>query len=250
MGESPGKSVIRSGRSNHSWLDHARRPAGWRRRSGRIYPVGCADSTVSSPKTAGASRPVAQSLLVFTPPSESSLPKDDFGKTVKLGEQIFIDTQRMAGKYVGNTLNCASCHLDAGRRPDSAPMWAAYVSYPAYRSKNGHVNTLAEQIQGCFRFSMNGKAPPLGDPTLVALQTYFYWLAKGAPVGTKIAGGGYPKVPKSAMAADYKRGERVYSEHCALCHGADGQGQTSEGRPAFPPLWAPSLSTGEPACIN
>ncbi|WP_369335429.1 c-type cytochrome, partial [Burkholderia cenocepacia] len=37
---------------------------------------------------------------------------------------------------------------------------------------------LAERLQGCFRYSMNGKAPPAGDPILVALETYSYWLAK------------------------------------------------------------------------
>jgi thiosulfate dehydrogenase len=31
---------------------------------------------------------------------------------------------------------------------------------------------------------MNGKAPPLGDPVVVALESYSFWLAKGAPVGT------------------------------------------------------------------
>lgn len=198
-----------------------------------------ADKTTASPPPPATPRPANSSLPVFTPPPESSLPDDEFGKSVKAGEQIFLHTQQMAGKYVGNALSCANCHLDAGRRPDSAPMWAAYVSYPAYRSKNGHVNTLSERIQGCFRFSMNGKPPPLGDPVLVSLETYFYWLAKGAPVGTKLAGAGYPKLPKPAIPADYKRGESVYAQHCALCHGPDGQGQFSEGRSVFPPLWGP-----------
>jgi ABC-type lipoprotein release transport system permease subunit len=38
--------------------------------------------------------------------------------------------------------------------------------YPAYRAKNGHVNTFAERLQGCFRYSMNGKAPPRPNATL------------------------------------------------------------------------------------
>ena len=29
-------------------------------------------------------------------------------------------------------------------------MWAAYLLYPAYRSKNGHVNTFAERLQDAF----------------------------------------------------------------------------------------------------
>ena len=105
----------------------------------------------------------------FAPPAEAAMPTNEFGKSIKLGEQIFTHTQEFAGKYVGNSLNCASCHLDAGRKPNSSPLWAAYLVYPAYRGKNGRVNSFAERLQGCFRYSMNGKAPPLGDPVLVAL---------------------------------------------------------------------------------
>lgn len=173
----------------------------------------------------------------FTPPAESTLPTDGFGQSVKLGEQIFTHTTQFAGKYVGNTLNCASCHLDAGRKADSSPLWGAYPLYPAYRAKNNRVNSFAERMQGCFQYSMNGKAPPLGDPVLVALESYAYWLAKGAPVGTKLAGQGYPKLPAPAQKADYARGGAIYAQHCALCHGADGQGQSSGGATVFPPLW-------------
>jgi thiosulfate dehydrogenase len=173
----------------------------------------------------------------FAPPAESAMPTGDFGKSVKLGEQIFTRTGEFAPQYVGNALNCASCHLDAGRKPNSSPLWAAYLLYPAYRSKTGHVNSFAERLQGCFRYSMNGKAPPLGDPVLVAVETYAYWLAKGAPVGETIAGQGYPKLPAPAQKADYMRGSQVYARHCALCHAADGQGQSSGGKTVFPPLW-------------
>ncbi|HSN33919.1 MAG TPA: c-type cytochrome, partial [Ideonella sp.] len=125
-----------------------------------------------------------------------------------------------------------------GRRENSAPMWAAYVAYPAYRSKNRHVNTFEERMQGCFRFSMNGKAPPLGDPVLVALESYAYWLARGAPTGALLAGRGYPKLAKPPLAPDARRGAEVYRAHCALCHGRGGAGRTSRaGYVAFPPLW-------------
>lgn len=173
----------------------------------------------------------------FEPPAENTMPDGDFGKQVKLGEQIFMHTGQFAGRYVGNTLTCANCHLDAGRKADAGPLWGAYISYPAYRSKNGHVNTFAERLQGCFNYSMNGKAPPLGDPVLVALESYAYWLSTGAPVGGKLAGRGYPKLPAPAQKADYARGSAVYAQHCAVCHGENGQGQRSNGQTVFPPLW-------------
>ncbi|NPT40730.1 c-type cytochrome [Paraburkholderia sp. 1N] len=199
----------------------------------------CLAASVDVPAlpASSAQAPASSAVKPFAPPTESSMPTDGFGKSVKLGEQIFTHTQTFAGKYVGNTLNCASCHLDAGRKADSSPLWGAYPLYPAYRSKNGHVNSFAERLQGCFQYSMNGKAPPLGDPVLVALESYAYWLAKGAPVGEKLPGQGYPKLPAPAQKADYARGGAIYAQHCALCHGADGQGQSSEGQTVFPPLW-------------
>lgn len=198
------------------------------------FAAGDAPAAVPASAVQAATAPAA---TAFTPPAESAMPTNDFGKSVKLGEQIFTHTTQFAGKYVGNTLNCASCHLDAGRKPNSSPLWGAYPLYPAYRSKNGHVNSFAERMQGCFRYSMNGKAPPLGDPVLVALETYAYWLAKGAPIGERLAGQGYPKLPAPAQKADYARGSAVYAQHCALCHGAEGQGQSSGGEAVFPPLW-------------
>ena len=175
----------------------------------------------------------------FEPPPDSAIPDNDFGKEVKLGQAIFNGTSPLAVPFIGNSLRCASCHLDAGRLPNSAPLWSAYLTYPAYRSKNKHVNTLAERMQGCFSYSMNGKAPPLGDKVLVALESYAFFLAKGGPVGAELAGGGYPTPPKPALAMNFDRGARVFDAKCALCHGADGQGQASNGAVVFPPLWGP-----------
>lgn len=178
--------------------------------------------------------------VAFKPPQEQDMPKDEFGKTIQMGKDIFDNTAQYASKYVGSesNLRCSSCHLDAGRLPNSAPLWGAYVSYPAYRSKNKHVNTFQERMQGCFRFSMNGKAPPLGDPVLVALESYSYWLATGAKIDPKIAGRGYPAVPKPPLSPDYKRGQLVFEQNCAICHGADGAGQMSaNNQPNFPALW-------------
>jgi thiosulfate dehydrogenase len=175
----------------------------------------------------------------FTPPPADSIPNDDFGKMVKKGEQIFVNTQVNARQFVGNSLNCVNCHLDAGRKANASPLWGAYVAYPAYRSKNKHVNTFAERLQGCFQYSMNGKAPPTGDDTLVALETYAYWLSTGAPVRQAIEGRGYPSLAKPATTPDYARGQQVYAHNCAVCHGANGEGQMSGGKMAFPPLWGP-----------
>ncbi|WP_445819181.1 c-type cytochrome [Alcaligenes sp. SDU_A2] len=173
----------------------------------------------------------------FSPPDAHSIPNNDFGKMVLKGQAIFLNTPQNASQFVGNQLNCVSCHMDAGRRENASPLWAAYVLYPAYRSKNGHVNTLAERLQGCFRYSMNGKMPPPDDQTIVALESYMYWLAQGAPTGVKLKGQGFKRLAEPAQKPDYVRGEQVYAQNCALCHGADGAGQHVGERMVFPALW-------------
>lgn len=174
---------------------------------------------------------------VFQPPPDGAIPKGELGAEIALGRRIFTDTAAAAPAFVGNDLRCSNCHLDAGRLAHSAPLWGAFVMFPQYRQKNGHVNTFAERMQGCFRFSMNGKAPPAGDPVLVALESYASFLATGAPHGVRLPGQGYPKLKAPPLAPDYVRGQDVYQANCALCHGDDGAGQRSGGKVVFPPVW-------------
>lgn len=207
-------------------------------------PPGVSQAAAHAVPAAGtvaqAPEPATAKPAAFEPPPESAIPQGPFGDVVRLGREIFVHTDVAAKAYVGNGLRCANCHLDAGRLADSAPLWGAYVSYPAYRAKNGHVNTLGERIQGCFKYSMDGKAPPLDAKEMVALETYAFWMAKGAPVGEKLPGAGYPKKGfKPPQPPDFARGAQVFKAHCALCHGADGQGQKAAGRYVFPPLWGP-----------
>lgn len=186
---------------------------------------------------AGAYAANTKSATQFTPPDEKTIPSNEFGDMIRLGRDIFIDTPKYAGKYSGNGLSCVNCHLDRGRLANSSPLWAAYVAYPAYREKTRSVSTYEERLQGCFNYSMNGKAPPSGSKELTALVAYSYWLASGAPTGAKLPGAGYPKLPQPPLPPDYQRGAKVYEANCAICHGDKGQGTKAGGRYAFPPLW-------------
>jgi thiosulfate dehydrogenase len=199
-----------------------------------------------------AGRPLAEDEL-FEPPQRGTAPDDDFGALVKLGESIYQHTYShpVSGKYVGNTQVCEGCHLDAGRLAGAAPMWAAWVSYPAYRSKNNKVNTMTERLQGCFKYSMNAQASEVGAPpsaesrTIHALSSYIYWLATGAPTGDKtMPGRGFPKMAETEQGFDPARGKQVYAEKCAVCHGENGEGAWTAGEEGekelvFPPLWGP-----------
>jgi thiosulfate dehydrogenase len=173
----------------------------------------------------------------FTPPTEREIPDNEFGNVIRLGKNIFTDTQHYAKKYVGNGLNCVNCHLDSGRKPDSSPLWGAYVRYPAYRAKTRQVNTFEERLQGCFMYSMNGTPPALGSAEMTALVAYSYWMSTGVPVGTKPKGAGYPELQKPSLAPDFARGKGIYTANCQICHGTNGEGKKVNDKFAFPPLW-------------
>jgi thiosulfate dehydrogenase len=184
-------------------------------------------------------RAEAEEAVVFTPPPERSIPSGPFGDLVRMGEQIFTRTGTYAGQYVGNDLTCESCHLDRGRKAYSAPLWAAYVSYPRFRRKNNTVVRLGERIQECFRFSMNGSPPPLDSKTITAIVAYSFWMSKGAPVGVKLMGKGMLRMAPPPRKPDPFRGKKVYAARCALCHGADGLGTRTGHEVPFPPVWGP-----------
>lgn len=169
----------------------------------------------------------------FAPPSEESLPNDAYGQTVRYGKQLVLQTGVYAKPYVGSALSCGNCHLDAGRRPHSAPFVGVVATYPQYRSRDARVDTLEDRINDCFRRSLNGKPLPPDSREMRALVTYMTWLSKGVPIGAKVEGMGFkrlrpPKPPNPTV------GKQIFAQTCATCHGPEGQGH---GR--YPPLWGP-----------
>lgn len=173
----------------------------------------------------------------FQPPSESELPNNAFGDMVRKGEAYFTNTKALAPQYVGNEMNCANCHIDRGRMANSAPLWAAYPMYPAYRKKNNKVNTYVERMQGCFQFSMNGTPPAADSEILTALTAYAYWLSSGAPTGKALPGRGFDEPRRPEGGYDIARGKIVYEQQCALCHGDNGEGKRVGVTSVFPPVW-------------
>jgi thiosulfate dehydrogenase len=175
----------------------------------RPAPDAAAPTRVPVAAPAAPATPAATARAVgFQPPADDTIPHTPMGDMIRKGQQIFMHTGANAKAFVGNSLNCVNCHLDAGRRAHSAPMWGAYLLYPAYRGKTKHVDTFAERLRGCFMYSMNGKAPPLGDEVLVALESYAYWMATGAPVGERLPGAGLPTLAQPAQPPTSGAGKR------------------------------------------
>ncbi len=176
------------------------------------------------------------SAPAFAPPRAADAPADAYGDAVRLGARLLTDTAALAPAYVGNGLVCSNCHLDAGRKPGAAPLWAAFVNFPAFRKKNGEINSFQKRVQDCFLYSLNGAPPPLGSRELLAIESYAAFMARGLPSGVSPPGRGFPGLAAPALPADDGRGAAVFAEKCSACHGADGAGQRV-GDTVYPPLW-------------
>lgn len=171
------------------------------------------------------------------PDVRAQFPPDKHGELIYQGYLMFTQTPKAARVYAGNGLSCSNCHLDAGRKANAAPMWAAYGMYPAYLARSDRVTTLAERVQQCFTFSMNGLPPPLDSQEMSALLAYSQWLARSRPVGVEQPGRGFPTVTRTGSDPNPLRGKAHYVQRCAVCHGAHGEGQKTADAFSVPPLW-------------
>jgi thiosulfate dehydrogenase len=177
----------------------------------------------------------------FPVPNAATIPSGPLGDSIRFGEKVFSDTQGNAKAYVGNGLNCTSCHLNGGRTPYASPMVGIWGVFPEYRSRSARVEDLNDRINDCFLRSMNGKPPLAGGKLMVGLLSYMAWLSQGVPTGMSVAGRGFEDIALPAPAqVDAAKGKTLYAAKCSACHGVDGQGMAgANGAYLFPPLWGP-----------
>lgn len=174
-----------------------------------------------------------------TPPPEDAIPAGRDGDAIRRGLDIVTNTRAAVPQYAGNDLRCANCHLDGGRTAGAAPLWAAYGNFPVWRDKNQRINSFEKRVQDCFIYSINGKPPPMGSEVLLAVSAYAAWLAQGQRIGVSPPGRGFPAIPAPPLPPDDARGKAVFVEHCASCHGEDGQGLKDGDTVVNPPIWGP-----------
>ena len=162
-----------------------------------------------------------------------------------LGARLNIETRQMLPGHVGNALNCASCHLNAGTVAEGSPYVGVSAFFPSYAARAGRVITLEERINGCFQRSMNGKPLALESEELKAMVAYLDWMRGKTRADDKVAGRGVGKID-ARLVPDAGNGKRIYAAQCALCHGTQGEGiKDSAGRWVYPPLWgAQSFNIG------
>lgn len=187
----------------------------------------------------------ADDSVEWSVPSVDRLPDSPWGRIVRQGRDVILNTPALIGpaapnpanRYAGNTLSCGNCHLGAGTKPFGLPLVGVFADFPQYSARDGRVGTLEDRINGCMRRSMNGRPLPLDDPAMRAMVAYIKFLSEGATIGKATFGRGAGAMPLLDRAADPIRGAQVYARTCAACHGANGMGLRADGRTVFPPLW-------------
>jgi thiosulfate dehydrogenase len=188
-------------------------------------------------------------------PDPDTLPDDAFGRTVRQGRDLIVKTSSLIGPdardpakhYSGNGLDCQSCHLQAGTQRFGLLLAGIWGVFPVYIARENEVRTLEERINGCMERSMNGTALPLDSPEMKAMLSYIRFISAPEQVGKSVYGRGEPPLALPETAGDPTHGLQVFTQACAACHGADGQGQRLEPAEAkeagrryrFPPLWGP-----------
>ncbi|MEO8909139.1 MAG: c-type cytochrome [Gemmatimonadaceae bacterium] len=184
-------------------------------------------------QAAPAVRPTpAKARVSFRVPSGLELVDSAYRSSALRGRALLIATRDSLPRYVGNSLRCASCHLDNGLRPNAMPWVGSYSRFPQYRARSGRVDLIEDRVNDCFERSMNGKALPANGRDMHDIVAYLAFLSRGIPVGAEMEGQGLLKL--QPLIGDTARGVALFVSTCARCHGANGQGS-----PLAPPLWGP-----------
>jgi thiosulfate dehydrogenase len=187
-------------------------------------------------------------------------PAGPVGEMVKLGEDILLhtNTHPLTKDFVGNKLNCASCHLKgADGKPGTgdgiSSLLNSATAFPSYSKREKAVQTLQDRSNNCFMRSMNGKRLIQDSKASMAIYTYITWLSEGGTIKMNLKAPLSPhnmkiwpknfkkfaKIQKKATHDNYLNGQKLYEAKCASCHGKNGAGMG-----AFPPLWGKSADGG------
>ena len=183
--------------------------------------------------------PVAPPATGFRVPSDSEIPADQVGASIRRGRAIVANTRDSLPDHAGNSLRCTSCHLDLGTRPNAAPWVGVYSRFPQYRSRNARINVIQDRINDCFQRSLNGHALSPGGKDMADIIAYMAFLSRGVAPPGEVGGQGFAKI--DPLQPDTVKGRLIYAGQCARCHGGRGEGMTNpdpRGQPGYyPPLF-------------
>jgi thiosulfate dehydrogenase len=224
--------------------------------------LGGCSRAADEPQRAGASFPMTGPLVAATvsmkaawefpknPLTDPSLDDSKLAQEIRRGFKLFTNTPSEAPHLAPGGMSCTNCHMNAGQREKSMPLVNVAGMFPEYNRRSGRLFSLGDRITDCFIRSENatggtlapGELPNPTTPEVLAISAYLTWLSKDGPMGKNPSWRGQNTIAASALVPvgqlDTKKGEAIYNDRCATCHGSDGQG-VQIGDKIAGPLWGP-----------
>jgi thiosulfate dehydrogenase len=177
-------------------------------------------------------------------PDTTELPNDDYGKLVKYGRALIVNTSYYFGPngiiaHRSNGMNCQNCHLNAGTKPFGNNFSLTASGYPRFKDRSGTVENCVRKVQDCFERSMNGRPIDSTSREMKAFVAYLQWIGRNVKKGTKPEGSGIEELAFLDRAADTAKGRLVYVSKCQTCHQKNGGGVLNATKTGYtyPPLW-------------
>jgi thiosulfate dehydrogenase len=158
----------------------------------------------------------------YRAPAVDSTPDDPYEVAAYRGLAIITHTRDSLPNFVGSNLNCTSCHLEEGRRPNAAPLVGVVARFPRYIDRANAVVTIQDRVNYCFTRSLAGSKLPSDSREMADIIAYLSLISKGVPVSEHVKGEGMPKMP--ALSGDSGRGRPLFAANCTRCHGNNGAG--------------------------
>jgi thiosulfate dehydrogenase len=211
-------------------------------------PPGPSPIMMSGPLIAASMSMKAGWEFPQNPLNDKALDNSKLAEEIRRGFKLFTNTPTEAPRLAPGGMSCTNCHMNAGQRERSMPLVDVAGMFPEYNRRSGRLYSLGDRITDCFLRSENATGGQLGadqlpnpsSPEVLAISAYLTWLARGAEVGKNPSWRGQNTIPASALVPvdklDTAKGEAIYMDRCATCHGPDGQG-VQIGDKIAGPLW-------------
>jgi thiosulfate dehydrogenase len=169
---------------------------------------------------------------------------DQKSKSIEYGKELIAHTSRYLGpegslKHISNGLNCQNCHLDAGTKTFGNNYGAVAATYPKFRARSGHAESIEKRVNDCFERSLNGDPLDTASAEMDAIVSYMKFLGTGVDPDNLPEGIGMKKIELLDRAANPANGKQLYEAQCSACHSKNGEGVKQRGASEyqFPPLW-------------
>jgi thiosulfate dehydrogenase len=187
---------------------------------------------------------VPQKEIFWVAPDDSSISDTEQGDLIRYGRELVAHTASFLGPngkvaQVSNGMNCQNCHLKAGTVPFGNNYSAVAANYPKFRERSGSIESIEKRVNDCLERSLNGRALDSTSHEMRAFVAYIKWVGKEVPKKTKPKGAGLVDLKPMERAADPAKGKVIFTDYCARCHQANGEGQLDETKREwkYPPLW-------------